>query len=204
MKRLFIFDMDGTILPKSTGLIELSKQLGTEKKLFELEALFSKRKLDTFEFTNLISEMWGEIDPNTSLQAFNNATKLSDISKCLEEIKKRGDISCLITMSQDVFANNFLSFGFDHVFSTTYPPNTQCKPKILTPEDKPLIAKEICQKYGMNFMDSVAFGDSLSDEPLFNQLTETVAVNASSALREMSKYSYIGDSILEAYKLVKI
>ncbi|TBR37867.1 hypothetical protein CBF23_013625 [Marinomonas agarivorans] len=204
MKRLFIFDMDGTILPDSTGLIELAKELGTVEQLLEFEKCFSERKLNTLEFTNLISEMWGKIDPETSFQAFKKSKKLNDISKCLREIKDRDGISCLITMSQDIFANHFLSFGFNYVFSTNYPPNTKLNPRILSPKDKPLIAKDICQKYGIDFFDSVAFGDSLSDEPLFNELTETVAVNASLALQEISKYSYTGNSMLEAYNLVKL
>lgn len=201
-KRLYIFDMDGTLLPHSTGLIELAKQLGTEETLHQLDQLFSEKKLSTTDFTYQVAELWGEINPQIGYQAFLAASKIADIKECLEHIKSEGSTSCLITMSQDVFALNFKDYGFDYIYSTSYPPNTKGTLSILTPEDKPKITKALCNKLGLLFEDSVALGDSLSDEPLFAELTETVAVNASMALQNISKYHYNGNSILEAYKLL--
>lgn len=202
MRRLYIFDMDGTILPESTGLLELAKKLGTETQLFELEKQFSERRITTYQFTDLISKLWGEIDKNVSFSAFQDAKKIDHISECLAEIKGRGSVSCLITMSQDVFASHFSIYGFDHIFSSTYPPHSDEYFKILSPEDKPLIAMDLCNKYNLDFDECIAFGDSLSDEPLFSKLTETIAVNASPELKKISKYNYSGNSILEAYRMI--
>ncbi|MEV6849329.1 hypothetical protein [Actinoplanes sp. NPDC051411] len=47
----------------------------------------------------------------------------------------------------------------------------------------------------------VAYGDSLSDAPLFAHLTATVAVNADHHLENRATASYRGRSLLEAYVL---
>ncbi len=115
--RLYIFDMDGTLLINTTGLIELAKVLGTKKELFELEESFKNNELSTVEFTRLISILWGYIDPDLSHKAFSNAQKIYGISECLAIIKRNGGTSCLITMSQDIFSSHFKKYGFDFIFS---------------------------------------------------------------------------------------
>lgn len=200
--RLYIFDMDGTLLLHSTGLIELAKVLGTEQELIELESLFHQKIISTTQFTLQIAELWGKIDNDIANRAFAAAHKISDIARCLEHIRSKGGKSCLITMSQDIFAKQFQVYGFDFIYSTIYPPNTTGVVKILSPADKPLISRQLCEQLNFCFQQSVAFGDSLSDEPLFAQLTETIAVNATPTLKRISKYHYDGDSLWQAYQLL--
>jgi phosphoserine phosphatase len=202
--RLFIFDMDGTLISGSTGLLELAKLFKSESELSRMEELYSSRTLSTREFTEAVGQLWGEIPLADGQRAFASAPKIGGIAECLATIKANGHISCLITMSQDVFAQHFRIYGFDYIASTTYPPNTRGPITILEPEDKRRISREICAAHRLDYSRSVAFGDSLSDEPLFSDLTETVAVNATPSLQRISKYNYSGDSILEAYSLLKI
>ena len=202
--RLFIFDMDGTLLPGSTGLLELARLFNTETELYEMERLYSTRQLTTQEFTKAVGKLWGKVALEESRRAFDAARKIDGIVECLAAIKAKGHVSCLITMSQDIFARHFKASGFDYVVSTTYPPNTDGSVTILEPDDKCRIAQEICASHQLNYLRSVAFGDSLSDEPLFADLTETVAVNATPELRSLSKYIYTGTSILDAYHLLDL
>jgi phosphoserine phosphatase len=200
--RLFIFDMDGTLLPGTTGLLELAKILGAQDSLREMEERYSRKLLNTRDFTHALGALWGKVSVADSKRAFEAAPKLDGIAECLQELKGLGHISCLITMSQDIFAQHFKSYGFDYIASTTYPANTEGPVTILEPEDKRRIAKEICASHQLDYRQSVAFGDSLSDEPLFTDLINTVAVNATPGLQRISKHVYQGMSLMDAYRLV--
>lgn len=201
-RRLFIFDMDGTLLPGSTGLLELAKLFNTTEELIEMEKAYSRGLFTTREFTYAVSAMWGKISDSDARSAFDAAAKIDGIRDCLKAISQDGNLSCLITMSQDVFARHFNEYGFDYIFSTTYPPHTTGDPTILVPADKRRLSQKLCQRHSLDYTKSVAFGDSISDEFLFDDLEETVAVNASSNIRRISKYVYNGSSILDAYRLV--
>lgn len=205
MKRLFIFDMDGTILPNTTGLIETARYFETEKELLQLEEDFSRNLLDTTQFTQTISKLWGTIPKKVAEEIFASAPKLEDLEACLRDIRKNGDYSCIITLSQDFFAEHFKEYGVDYVYSTPYPPNhgNVENLKCLTAEDKGTLVLELCEKLDIHPDDCVAFGDSLGDLPLFIAVGYAMAINPS---KELSKYvalTYRGNSILEAYKAIK-
>ncbi|MGL4611163.1 MAG: HAD hydrolase family protein [Trueperaceae bacterium] len=67
------------------------------------------------------------------------------------------------------------------------------------PEDKPLIASQIAERNAIHLSSCVAFGDSLSDVPLFEQVGCAVSVNGDEHLRELADVFYIGSSMYEAY-----
>jgi len=72
---------------------------------------------------------------------------------------------------------------------------------ILTPQDKVRILEDLCRTYGVARARCVAFGDSMSDAPLFRHLAATVAVNADEHLAGLAAVSYHGDDLTEAYAL---
>ncbi|MEV8514848.1 hypothetical protein [Dactylosporangium sp. NPDC051484] len=47
----------------------------------------------------------------------------------------------------------------------------------------------------------VAYGDSMSDAPLFRHLAATVAVNADTHLTGLAAASYRGESCIDAYEI---
>ena len=75
--------------------------------------------------------------------------------------------------------------------------------RILAPGDKPLLAQRFAQERGVYFEHSVAFGDSMSDYPLFECLKHTVFVNGDSKLDSVARWTYRGDDLLEAFQLVQ-
>ena len=57
--RLFIFDMDGTLLVKTTASIEIAKITGTVDRLHVLEKSFADGVIDAFRFAQEVSASWG-------------------------------------------------------------------------------------------------------------------------------------------------
>lgn len=203
-KRLFIFDMDGTLIPTTTAAVEISKVTGHLHELEELEKQWNSERIDIQGFVAYLTDLWAEISEETIRQAFQASPKLKNIPEALSAIKDIGGISCLMTMSGDFFAHFFYDYGFDYIFASSFPipKGRSSHPYILKPEDKPVIAEQLCQIIDTDFNHTVAFGDSISDFPLFKRLQHTVAVNGNEKIKGLAKHIYDGEDLLEALSLV--
>ena len=130
---------------------------------------------------------------------------LTGIPEVCADIRDRGERSVVITMSPDFFARHLIELGFDEVVASRFPALPFAEPldpaNILTPGDKVRVAAEMCGRYGVSRSRCVAYGDSMSDVPLFGQLTKTVAVNADNHLAALAALSYRGDDLTGAYAL---
>src|ERR1700722_19702280 len=96
--RLFIFDMDGTLLVRTTASIEIAKATGTTDELYLLEKSFADGVIDAFRFAQEISAFWGILDRNVIRSVFETTPKLENIENVTELIRRGGGKSCLITM----------------------------------------------------------------------------------------------------------
>jgi phosphoserine phosphatase len=108
-------------------------------------------------------------------------------------------------MSPNFFAEQFYEFGFDLIYSSGFTLADQgrlCADHILCPEDKPRLVEELCKTQGFAMLDSIAFGDSMSDYPLFRALSHTVAVNSDDELSRLARMTYHGLDLYDALLLV--
>ena len=65
------------------------------------------------------------------------------------------------------------------------------------------IARQLCGDFEVGLEDCIAYGDSMSDAALFAAVPITVAVNADAHLSGLSRHSYSGADLREAYELVR-
>jgi phosphoserine phosphatase len=203
--RLFVFDMDGTLLIRTTACIEIAKVSGTLEQLHSLEQKFASGEIDAFCFAQNIGALWGMVDEQVIRQAFEATPKLANIPAVTNLIRKGGGKSCLITMSPDFYANLFYEYGFDFIESSQFPRGSQeeiKREKILNPKDKATIVERRCNQLGFELNKCVAFGDSMSDYPLFQELEHTVSVNGDSTLRDLARYHYEGSDLRDAFLAV--
>ena len=61
MTALFVFDMDGTLLPGSSASLEIARALGALDDLHALEARFSVGGLDTRGFAAAVHDLFGRL-----------------------------------------------------------------------------------------------------------------------------------------------
>lgn len=197
--------MDGTLLEGTTASLQIARHLGSTEQLVELEARFAAREVDTRGFAAAIHELWRDLTPLAVADAFAASPWLTGIPEVCADIRERGERSVVITMSPDFFARHLLGLGFDEVAASRFPALPFVQPldpaNILTPGDKVRIVEEMCSRYGLSRSRCVAYGDSMSDAPLFRQLTKTVAVNADHHLAELATLSYCGNDLAGAYAL---
>ncbi|MFD0534183.1 HAD family hydrolase [Actinomadura luteofluorescens] len=174
--------MDGTLLTGTTANLEIARHLGTLPELHDLEARFAAGTLDTRGFSTEIHRLWRHLTPAVVAAAYHAATWLTRITDVCADIRARGEHSAVITMSPDFFAHHLLDHGFDDVVASRFPPmpftGTLDPAGILTPADKVRIADDLLARHRLTTDQCTAYGDSMSDAPLFRHLTNTVAVNA--------------------------
>jgi len=203
--RLFIFDMDGTLLVKTTASIEIAKMTGTTAQLHRLEKNFAEGVIDAFRFAQEIFGCWGILDKTMVRRAFEKTAKLEKIKDVMSLIRRGGGKSCLITMSPDFYAHHFYDYGFDFIESSRFPTRLEeqvVPEKILSPKDKAVIAQRLCQQLGFAVENCVAFGDSMSDYILFRELKHTVSVNGDSGIKGLARYHYDGLDLHDAFLAV--
>ncbi|MBN2531592.1 MAG: HAD family phosphatase [Spirochaetales bacterium] len=204
---IFVFDMDGTLLVNTTACMEIAKITKTEKELLSLEEKYQNGDIDAHGFAQIIHKLWGTLDMELIEKSFVKSEKLKNIQNVIQKIKERKSIAVIITMSPDFFAKFFYSYGFDHIYASCFPRSEteNLNPvKLLTPRDKPRIVMELCKKYHYTPDQCIAFGDSMSDYPLFQILKETVAINGDPRIESKAKYSYKGYDLAEAVSVLNI
>lgn len=204
MSRLFIFDMDGTLLPKTTAMLQMAHLLNQSEMLEVLEKQLSDKVIDPIEFSTSVYELSKAFTPDIVKTAFKKSPKLKNIQEGLTTIRSLGAKSCLITSAPEFFAHHFYDYGFDHIYGSNHINLKQefTPENILHAKDKPVIAKAVCEKYNFSFADAIAFGDSYSDVPLFQTLTHTVSVNGDHHIHNYARHHYSGHDLLEALSLV--
>lgn len=206
MSALFVFDMDGTLLPGTSASVQLAGTLDALDVLHELEARFARGDLDTRGFAAEVHELFATLSPERISAAFDASRVLDGIADVFRDITARGERSVVITMSPDFFAERFVGLGADVVHASRFPvppyPGVPFDPSgILTPADKPRLVNDELAEMGIPIDRCVAFGDSMSDAPLFRELRHTVAVNADGHLLDLAATTYAGTDLWAAYQL---
>ncbi|GAB3673546.1 hypothetical protein GCM10027589_43380 [Actinocorallia lasiicapitis] len=202
---MHVFDMDGTLLRGTTASLHLAGRLGTVAELRELEAGFASGRLDTRGFAAELRALWHDLTPELVAAAFRDAPWLDGIAEVCADIRARGEHSAVITMSPDFFARHLLDLGVDDVVASRFPALPFREPLdpagILDPDAKVRVTGELCARHGLDLERVVAYGDSMSDAPLFRQVRRTVAVNADHHVAGLAAVSYQGTDLRAVYAL---
>jgi len=201
MSRLHIFDMDGTLL-RGSACLELSRYMGQLEAVNKIEEAWGRGEVGHVAFYELCLPLWKGLDEAGIDATFAATTWLESIEAVWADIAQRGEHSAVITLSPQFFADRLLAWGVSTVRGAGVYAGVMPDPNlVLTPESKVPVALEIMDLHGVGPEDCVAYGDSSSDVPLFRILPNTVAVNGSASLREVSAMAYDGSDLWGAYSL---
>lgn len=203
MTALHVFDMDGTLLRGTTAAIEISRHMDRLEPLGELERGFAAEEISATDFAMQTHALWADLTAEVVAQIVAEAPWIDGIEDVCADIARRGERSMLITMSPDFFAEHLGERGIDVVRASQWPPPpfaAAIDPAgILSPADKVRLAEAERTAHGLPRSACVAYGDSMSDIPLFAVLENTVAVNADVALESTARVAYRGGDLREAY-----
>lgn len=203
MGALHVFDMDGTLLRGTSAAIEISRRVGRLEPLAELERGFAAEQISAAEFAFATRALWHDLTADMVAEVIADAPWIDGIEDVCADIAARGERSMLITMSPNFFADHLGARGIDVVRASHFPPLPFAGPLdpkgILNPADKVRLAEEERAAHGLPRRACVAYGDSMSDLPLFAVLENTVAINGDSELERAARVAYRGEDLREAY-----
>lgn len=201
MSRLHIFDMDGTLLSGSACL-EISRHMGQLDAVVAIEERWSHGQVGHVEFYELCLPLWEGLSAADVDAVFEATGWLEGIRAVWADIAARGEHSAVISLSPQFFVDRLLEWGLGSAHGALVEAGIAPDPvKVLTPDSKPEVASALMERYELDSEDCVAYGDSSSDIPLFQMLTNTVAVNASPSLRDIAAATYEGNNLWDAYRL---
>ncbi|MFE0187023.1 HAD family hydrolase [Streptomyces sp. NPDC059008] len=208
MSTLHLFDMDGTLLHGSAAAIEISRQLGLDREIAELERGFVTGELTPLQYAQRACDLWAaELTELHVAAAFEGAPWLAGIQEVWADIRARGERCAVISLSPSFFVDRLVGWGADTAHASRWPAVPIRQPMdpagILSPAAKVRIADELCVRYGLTRADCVAYGDSQSDAELFAAVPRSVAVNADHHVSDLAFYAYAGRDLREAYELVR-
>ncbi|QXE35847.1 HAD-IB family phosphatase [Streptomyces sp. GMY02] len=206
VRRLHLFDLDGTLIRGSAAAVEISRQLGLSAEIAELEADFFSRGMAPHEFAVRARELWADLTVAQVSAAFEGAPWLAGIREVWADIRSQGDYCAVISLSPDFFVTRLLDWGAHAAHGSRWPvvPFTEPVDRagILSPAAKVKVANRLCAEFGVRLDDCVAYGDSMSDAEIFAVVPRAVAVNADHHLSGLATHTYSGGDLREAYQLV--
>jgi phosphoserine phosphatase len=197
--KLHIFDMDGTLL-KGSACLHISDHVGKLAEVSLIEEAWGRGEVGHVEFFERCLPLWGRISDADIEQVFTRTPWKKNVPRVFGDIASRGEYSAVITLSPMFFVRKLLNWGATTAHGAEVfggePPDPK---RVLSPQSKVEIARGLIEKYGLAASDCVAYGDSSSDIPLFKVLPNTVAIDGSDLLKELSSACYDGDDVWEAY-----
>ena len=207
MAHLHLFDLDGTLLHGTAAPVEISRQLGLDAEIAELERDFVARRIDPWQYAVRVRALWADLTDAQVTAAFEGAPWLSGIRETWAEIREGGDYCAVISLSPSFFVERLLMWGAHAAYGSRFPAVPFTEPVnpagILNAAAKVKIADRLCEEFGVEWSDCIAYGDSLSDVELFGAVPVSVAVNADQRLVGLATHSYVGRDLRKAYELVR-
>lgn len=207
MPRLHLFDLDGTLIHGSAAPVEISRQLGLVEEVTELERAFAAREIGPPRFAARVRELWSGLTEAHVAAAFAGAPWLAGIREVWADIRAEGGHCAVISLSPGFFVERLLEWGAHAAYGSRFPAVPFREPVdpagILSAAAKVGLADGLCARFGVGRADCVAYGDSMSDAPLFAALPVSVAVNADHHVRGLASHTYAGRDLREAYALVR-
>jgi phosphoserine phosphatase len=205
MARLHLFDLDGTLIHRSTAPLEISRQLGLEAETMALERAISLGHIGPPEYATQVHALWAKLTEAHVAAAFEGAPWMSGIEDVWREIRRNGDYCAVVSLSPSFFVERLISWGAHAAHGSHFPAVPFTEPLdpagVLSAAAKVQIADRLCTEFGVSRGDCVAYGDSLSDKDLFGVVPVSVAVNADRHLRGLATHSYVGRDLCAAYQL---
>ncbi len=201
MSKLHVFDMDGTLLDGS-ACVHISQHMGVIERVNVIEEAWGRGEVGHVEFYELCLPLWAGLDDAGIETVFQNAPWIDNIPDVLADIAARGEYSAVITLSPMFFAERLRRWGVTTahgavVFGGEQPDARQ----VLTPSSKVEITARLAAGYGLAAADCICYGDSASDIPLFRTLKNSVSINASPQIEELTAANYRGRDLWKAYML---
>ena len=182
------FDLDGTLLPRTTVSVLLTTHFGHEGTLADLEAAFVAGEITHEEIADASAACYAGRTTDEITTLLDAASWIAGIGETVDALRRAGSHVLIATIGWR-FAGELLRdrHGFDAVSGTELAIAdgvvAGTVSRYFDADDKLRFVEAWCADHGMTLADVAAIGDSRSDLPLFAAAGRSVALNATADAR---------------------
>jgi phosphoserine phosphatase len=207
VRGVVFFDVDGTLVPRTSSGQHLAELLGHAEVVREAEAGYAAGILTNEQVCLLDASGWASRTP-AEVRGFLESLPLVDgIAETVGWCRRHDLAPILATLAWDAVGAYLCDrFGFDR----------SCGPRLevvggryngdvakhFDERDKRDFAVRVAAEFGVEISRCVAIGDSRSDLPLFAEVGMAVAFNATAAARAAAHASADGNDLREILPLL--
>ncbi len=206
--RLVSFDLDRTLVRRSTTCLELAKARNCVAHVTALEEGYARGEVTHREFAESHAADYRGWSIEDAEQAVLAMPLIGGIAETAEALKERGVHILIVTVTWSFVARTLVrSFGMDGFAGATMgEQNGRLTGEVIThfgERDKPRFVAEYGRQHGIGLDQCVAVGDSRSDLPLFAEVGRAIALNATPDARQAAHVEVDTDDLRDVLRHIK-
>lgn len=185
--RLTVFDLDGTLIPKTTVCVHLAEWMGHLDVVHDLERRYAAHEISNTEVAAFDAPHYAGLSLHDVGRRLDSIPSIAGIADTVEALRGRGMEVLLATVTWRFAAEHFARrYGFDAVCGCEMDVDGDGRlagavARHIEAEDKLAFVAEYAAARGISLDECVAIGDSRSDLPLFGAVGLAIALNATPA-----------------------
>lgn len=203
--KVVVFDMDGVLVEKDSSWVTVHNYFKVNNE--DSFKKYLNGEIDYCEFMKRDITLWPKVNIRDIEDIFNTTYPVEGAKYVINELKKKGFITALVSAGIDILANRINNeLGLDYVFANKLETDKmgnltgtgQCNVELLK---KDLVVKNLSKQLNIPLAKFVAIGDSKYDIPMFKVVGLSIAFRSKD--EEVKKYADINikhDKFLEIPK----
>lgn len=201
--RAVCFDLDGTLVQGTTVCLHLSRAMGTEHLVADLERKYASGVISSEEAARWDAEAYTHAGRKKAdiFSMLASIPEIGSIGETVQRLKAEGIAVVIGTITWAFAAEYFQKkYGFDAFTGTVMGESaegilTGTIEKLCDEHDKAAFVETYCRARGITMAEVAAVGDSRSDIPLFGKVGLAIALNATPAARQAAHISIDSDDL---------
>jgi len=180
--RLVCFDMDGTLIPRTTADLHYASLLGKGDAVEALERAYRGGELSSRRLSEALAQTLSRLTVALVEAGFPSLPRVDGIAATLRELDRRGVLSIIVTASNVLYARCFQRlYGFHAVFGSDHEilegGRVGAALRTCDGAQKVDCVERFAGQRGFSLDRVVAVGDSVSDLDLFAAVGLSIAFN---------------------------
>jgi len=198
--RLVSFDLDGTLLPRTSICLEIGKARGYRRAIQELEDRYARGEISNSDVARQDAAFYRHWAVAEAESLVLSLPFIGGLRETLDTLKQHSIHLLLVTVTWS-FASHALAraYGFDASTGATLGERggrfTGEFAGEFEAEEKPRFVQRYASRHGIALQDCAAIGDSRSDLPLFREVGLPIAFNATPEARAAARLALEGEDL---------
>lgn len=206
--RLACFDLDGTLVRRTTVSQHLADRFGRSKQMAELERRYATGEISNSVVAEEQARTYRGIPLPQVVEKLSDIACIEGIDSTLTTLRERGIESLLGTVTWTFAAEEF---GRRHEFAAVSGTEIDLDPggvptggvkRHFDEWDKLEFVASYCKANGIGLAECIAVGDSRSDIPLFEAVGLSIALNATPQAREAASVALDTEDLTDILDLI--